>query len=193
MFDFPMNSFFSKKKKKKLALFCCFGSPFSLALLDRLVCARCAFTSHLCLVQGLSSCPKNERGNRVILQMAGPERDTVADWYIQQVAGDYACRVESVGGITRSGCRIAFLELQEDHHAADILQKLRKMKRPCLVVISTDDLTALDVDSFWIPTALKSARKVPVKEWIVDGCKKYSLFKYRFPFAETSMTERTSP
>ena len=131
----------------------------------------------LCLAQGLFSCPKNERGERAILQMAGPHRHKVIDWYVKSVAGEYACRVNSVGDINRLDCRIAFLELQEDHHPADILRALRKTTmRPCLVVISTDDRTAFDVDSFWIPHGLRSYLEKPVKEWLKDGCSKYNVF-----------------
>lgn len=132
---------------------------------------------HLCLAQALFSCPKNERGNRVILQMAGSHRDLVIDWYIRHVAGDYACRVKSVGDIVKSSSRVAFLELPEDAHAADILREIRKMRLACLVIISTDDLTALPVDGYWIPHGLKSHLETPVKQWILEGCKKYSLFE----------------
>ena len=129
------------------------------------------------LAQGLFSCPKNERGERVILQMAGPHRHKVIDWFVKAVAGEYACRANSVGNINRSNCRIAFLELGEDNHAADILRALKKTAlQPCLVVISTDDMTALDVDSFWEPLGLRSYLETPVKEWLKEGCSEYSVF-----------------
>lgn len=132
----------------------------------------------MCLTQALFGCPKTKCGDRVILQIAGRERESVIDWYIKNVAGDYAHKVKSVGDIAKLGCRIAFLELPDDSHAADILRDIRKMKQSCLVVISTSDITALNVDSFWIPNGLKSALGVPVKQWIIDGCKKYSIFEF---------------
>ena len=105
-----------------------------------------------------------------------PHRHKVIDCFVKSVAGEHACRLSSVGDINRLDCQIAFLELEEDHHAAEILQALKKTAlQPCLVVISTDDMTALDVDSFWIPHELRSYLEKPVKEWLKEGCSKYGV------------------
>ena len=140
----------------------------------------------MALAQGLFSCPKNSRGKPVVLQICGCDRGAFVDWYCRSVAKDYACSVNSISEVRGTGCRIAFLDMGA-RHAADILREMKREQLNVLMVLLTDDLTALDVDGYWQCYKLRPPIETTVKQWVISGCKKYNLFDCIHPEPENQV------
>lgn len=118
--------------------------------------------------------PRNKLKQRAVLQIAGEHSMDFVQWFIQSVAGDYACCVKSLNCIPKDlrTIRVLFYELNSlSRHVPTLLRQLRNNTMNLLVVLVTrDDKTCLnDMDGYWITGSQESVAPVDESSAPIDS------------------------